>query len=234
MELDETIASPANPLTARVLVNRVWAHHFGKPLVATPSDFGVRGALPTHPGASGLPRGHIQCRAAGRSSGCTGRSCSPASISSPATATPLPRQGPGKPPARPVNRQRMEFEPLRDTLLQLSGSLDTTVGGRPVQRASGDNNRRNDLCLCRPQDLPGLLRTFDFADRGAHSPQRKVTTVPQQSLFLMNSPFVLEQVRGLLARPDATARPPPPSVSARCSGWPDGRAPEGARNSRPA
>ncbi|MCW3098491.1 MAG: Protein of unknown function (DUF1553)/Protein of unknown function (DUF1549)/Planctomycete [Chthonomonadaceae bacterium] len=108
-----------------------------------------------------------------------------------------------------MNRQRMDFEPLRDTLLQLSGNLDTTVGGRPVQALLGVNKRRTIYAFVDRQDLPGLLRTFDFADPGAHAPQRNVTTVPQQALFLMNSPFVLQQVRGLLARPDVASKSSP-------------------------
>ena len=202
LELAEAIASPTNPLTARVLVNRVWLHHFGKPLVATPSDFGVRGALPTHPelldylaatfmqGGWSIKKLHRQILLSSvyRQS----------SDGDPATT--------GRDPENRLlgrmNRQRMEFEPLRDTLLQLSGSLDTAIGGRPIQALLGDNRRRTIYAFVDRQDLPGLLRTFDFAEPGAHAPQRPVTTVPQQALFLMNNPFVLKQVRGILARPE--------------------------------
>jgi hypothetical protein len=108
-----------------------------------------------------------------------------------------------------MNRQRLEFEPLRDTLLQLSGALDTTAGGRPVPALFEDNTRRTVYTFVDRQDLPGILRTFDFAEPGAHAPRRTTTTVPQQALFLMNNPFVLKQVRGLLARPEVAGQRAP-------------------------
>ena len=209
LELADAIASPDNPLTARVFVNRVWMYHFGKPLVDTPSDFGTRGAPPVQPqlldylAASFMESGwsikrlHKQILL----SNVYQQSCDP----NPLTA----KKDPENRLLGHMNRQRMDFEPLRDTLLELSGNLDTTVGGRPVQALLGDNRRRTIYAFVDRQDLPGLLRTFDFADPGAHSPQRNVTTVPQQSLFLMNSPFVLQQVRGLLARPEVASKTSP-------------------------
>ena len=215
LELAERIASPGNPLTARVLVNRVWMHHFGKPLVATPSDFGTRGEPPAQPelldylAASFMENGwslkklHREIMLS--------RVYQQSSDAAPITV----KSDPENRLLGRMNRQRLEFEPLRDTLLQLSGSLDRTVGGRPVQALLGDNTRRTLYAFIDRQDLPGLLRTFDFADPGAHAPMRSVTTVPQQALFLMNNPFVLKQIRGLLARPEiATASAPADRVRA--------------------
>ncbi len=209
LELADAIASPDNPLTARVLVNRVWMYHFGKPLVNTPSDFGTRGEPPVQPqlldylAASLMENGwsikHLHKLIL--LSSVYQQSSDPY----PATA----KRDPENRLLGHMNRQRMDFEPLRDTLLELSGSLDTTVGGRPVQALLGDNKRRTLYAFVDRQDLPGLLRTFDFADPGAHSPQRNVTTVPQQSLFLMNSPFVLQQVHSLLARPEIASKSAP-------------------------
>jgi hypothetical protein len=209
LELADLIAAPTNPLTARVFVNRVWMHHFGKPLVNTPSDFGTRGEPPVQPqlldylAASFMENGwsikrlHRQIML----SSVYQQSCDPV----PLTA----KRDPENRLLGRMNRQRLDFEPLRDTLLELSGNLDTTVGGRPVQALLGPNRRRTLYAFVDRQDLPGLLRTFDFADPGAHAPQRNVTTVPQQSLFLMNSPFVLQQVRSLLARPEIASKSAP-------------------------
>jgi len=209
LELADTIASPDNPLTARVLVNRVWMVHFGKPLVNTPSDFGTRGEPPVQPqlldylassfmeNGWSLKRLHKQILL----SSVYQQSSDP----DPITA----KKDPENRLLGHMNRQRMDFEPLRDTLLELSGNLDTTVGGRPVQALLGTNKRRTLYAFVDRQDLPGLLRTFDFADPGAHAPQRSVTTVPQQSLFLMNSPFVLQQVRSMLARPEIASKSAP-------------------------
>ncbi len=209
LELADSIASPDNPLTARVLVNRVWMHHVGKPLVNTPSDFGTRGEPPVQPqlldylAASFMEDGwsikrlHRQIML----SSVYQQSCDPDPITL--------KKDPENRLLGHMNRQRLDFEPLRDTLLQMSGSLDTTLGGRPVQALLGNNKRRTLYAFVDRQDLPGLLRTFDFADPGAHAPQRNVTTVPQQALFLMNSPFVLQQVRGLLARPEVVSKSSP-------------------------
>ena len=209
LELADTIASSGNPLTARVFVNRVWMHHFGKPLVNTPSDFGTRGEPPAQPqlldylAASFMENGWSIKRLHRliMLSSVYKQSCDP----DPITA----KRDPENRLLGHMNRQRLDFEPLRDTLLQLSGTLDTTVGGRPVQALLGANRRRTLYAFLDRQDLPGLLRTFDFADPGAHAPQRNVTTVPQQALFLMNSPFVLQQVRGLLGRPEVASKSAP-------------------------
>lgn len=202
LELAEAIANPENPLTARVMVNRVWLYHFGKPLVNTPSDFGTRGELPVQPELLDYLASYLmengwslkQLHKLILLSSVYQQSCEP----DPLTL----KKDPENRLLGRMNRQRLDFEPLRDTLLQLSNSLDATVGGRPAPTLLGGNNRRTIYAFVDRQDLPGLLRTFDFADAGAHSPMRNVTTVPQQALFLMNNPFVLQQVRGILARPE--------------------------------
>src|SRR5712672_3432201 len=100
-----------------------------------------------------------------------------------------------------MNRGRLDFEALRDTLLMVSGKIDLTVEGRPVDLiAEPFTTRRTIYGTVERQNLPGLFRTFDFASPDTTSPQRFSTTVPQQALFLMNSPFVVQQVTALLAR----------------------------------
>src|SRR5438105_3363855 len=100
-----------------------------------------------------------------------------------------------------MNRRRLEFEALRDSLLFAVGQLDETVGGPAVDLFKAPFATRRTLYgFIDRQNLPGTLRTFDFASPDAHSPQRYATTVPQQALFLMNSPFVLEQAKALAGR----------------------------------
>jgi hypothetical protein len=208
LELAHAIATPDNPLTARVLVNRVWQHHFGQGLVRTPSDFGLRGDLPTHPqlldylAATFMEQGWsikklhrmVLLSATYQQSSEAGE-----------------RAGQADPENRllaHVNRRRLEFEPLRDSLLFVAGRLDPKTGGPAVDAGSaGGGARRTVYSFIDRQNLPGLLRAFDFASPDTSNPQRHATTVPQQALFLMNNAFVVEQARGLLARPDVTRLP---------------------------
>jgi len=100
-----------------------------------------------------------------------------------------------------MNRQRLDFESLRDTLLFVSGALDPTPGGKAEEIFKPPfSKRRSVYGFIDRQFLPGALRVFDFANPDMHNPQRSETTVPQQALFFMNSPFVLEQARSLAAR----------------------------------
>jgi hypothetical protein len=93
-----------------------------------------------------------------------------------------------------MNRQRLTFEALRDGILQASGQLDLTLGGRPVNIAKHPSTPRRTLYgFIDRQNLPALFRTFDFANPDAHCPKRYENTVPQQALFLMNSPFLAAQ-----------------------------------------
>src|SRR5262249_20657889 len=101
------------------------------------------------------------------------------------------------------NRQRLDFESMRDSLLAVSGELDASTGGKPVELFRKPFAlRRTVYGFIDRQFLPGVLRAFDFANPDMHSPQRLDTTVPQQALFFMNSPFVVERARALVERPD--------------------------------
>jgi hypothetical protein len=108
------------------------------------------------------------------------------------------------------NRRRLEFESMRDSVLAVSGKLDRTIGGRPAD-ITGDsaNPRRTVYGFIDRQNLPGMFRSFDFASPDTHSPQRFTTTVPQQALFMMNSPFAVNQVKALVVRPDIANEPEP-------------------------
>ena len=201
LELARAITGPAAPLTARVLVNRVWGWHFGTPLVRTPSDFGVRTAPP-------VQRDVLDSLAA--SFVADGWSLKKlhrtillsATYQQSATATPAALA------ADPDNQllgrftpHRLEFEALRDTLLSVAGRLDLTAGGIPDDLTKEPfTHRRTVYGFIDRQNLPGMFRTFDFPNPDTSSAQRFATTVPQQSLFLLNSPFALEQARHLAQR----------------------------------
>jgi hypothetical protein len=202
LELAEAIASSDNPLTARVLVNRVWLHHFGGALVATPSDFGLRSNPPSHPelldylaarfmeGGWSIKKLHrlIMLSGAYQQSSENNDACA--------------KVDPNNLLLWRMNRQRLEFEAMRDTLLAVSGRLDLTPGGHAVDITAPDSTRRTVYGYVDRQNLPDLFRAFDFASPDSSSPRRFYTTVPQQALFFMNSPFVIEQAKGFVDRPD--------------------------------
>jgi hypothetical protein len=211
LELARAIASPNNPLTARVLVNRVWGWHCGSGLVDTPSDFGVRTPPPSHPelldwlAARFMAEGWsikklqrwIVLSAAYRQSS----NVAPSGVegSNPQSIDPQNRL------LWHMNRRRLEFEALRDSILAVAGQLDSTVAGPPVDMIKRPfSHRRTVYGFIDRQNLPGTLRTFDFASPDGHCPMRHATTVPQQALFMLNSPFVQEQARALARRVSAT------------------------------
>jgi hypothetical protein len=210
LELARAIASKDNPLTARVMVNRVWLHHFGQGLVRTAGDFGLRGDSPTHPELLDyLARYFMEHgwsvkklhRLIMLSATYQQSSAAPAN----AAAMDVENRW-----LSHQNRQRLDFEALRDSLLWASGRLDLKAGGAPVDITGAPfSARRSVYGFIDRQNLPGLLRAFDFASPDASTPQRHTTTVPQQALFLMNAPFVVEQAKALAARPDVTAHTEP-------------------------
>jgi len=207
LELAQAIASKDNPLTARVLVNRVWLHHFGVGLVRTPSDFGTRSDPPSHPELldylawrfmhDGWSLKKLHRLIVLSSTYQQSSDDNPAARSKDPENMLLWR----------MNRQRLDYEALRDALLAVAGSLDEKLGGPAVELAQQPFvTRRTIYGFVDRQNLPGQMRIFDFANPDTHSPQRHTTTVPQQALFLMNSPFVVEQARKLLHRPDVESR----------------------------
>jgi hypothetical protein len=207
LELARAIASRDNPLTARVLVNRVWMHHFGKGLVRTPSNFGLRGEPPTHPELLDY------LAATFVDEGWSIKKLHRLIVLS-QTYRQSSDNDPGYDRADPenrllgkMNRRRLDFEALRDSLLAAAGRPDPRMGGKAVDLVAAPfSTRRAVYGFIDRQNLPGVFRTFDFASPDTSSPQRHETTVPQQALFLLNSPFVVEQARRLAARPDVSAR----------------------------
>jgi hypothetical protein len=201
LELAQAIASPANTLTARVIVNRVWQHHFGYGLVRTPGDFGFRGEPPTHPELLD----HLATRFI--NSGWSVKELHRWML----TSATYGQASVDRPEARKIDpenrlywampRQRLELEPLRDSWLAVSGLLDEQLGGRPFEDITNPTqHRRTVYGFVNRNDLPGVFRVFDFADPDASASQRPLTTVPQQALFALNAPFVVEQSRAIAGR----------------------------------
>ncbi|WP_182867713.1 PSD1 and planctomycete cytochrome C domain-containing protein [Stieleria mannarensis] len=199
LELARAIADVDNPLTPRVIVNRIWQHQFGDGLVRTASDFGVRGEPPTHPElldhlaaefvADGWSVKRLQRRIM----------LSATWQQSSQTRPDAMEQDPENRLLWHMPRRRMDFEPFRDRLLFASGRLDQSVGGRSVM-IHKDATRRGLYAYIDREDLPGLLASFDLPSPDASQAKRAKTTVPQQALFLMNSGFVIEQAKALAAR----------------------------------
>ena len=206
LELARAIADPANPLTARVMTNRVWLNHFGTGLVRTPSDFGMRSSPPTHPElldhlASGLVAHRWSLKWLHRQI-VLSATYQQASDDRPACHAVDPENA----LVWKMNRQRLDFEATRDALLVVAGRLDPRLGGRPVKGISEPSSTRRTLYSYIDRlNLPGLFRTFDYPNPDSTSPERTLTTVPQQALFFMNNPLVERSAAGLLAREDVAA-----------------------------
>jgi hypothetical protein len=199
LELARAIASRDNPLTARVFINRVWQHHFGRGLVGTPSNFGLLGERPTHPElldhlatkfmASGwsLKQLHREIMLS-----ATYRL---ASTSNPANH----ERDPDNRLLWRANRRRLDIESWRDAMLAVSRNLDLTVGGPSIE-LNGNNHRRTLYAVISRHELNPLLRLFDFPDANLTSERRTLTTVPMQQLFVLNSEFMVAQSQALAAR----------------------------------
>ncbi|HMP06544.1 MAG TPA: DUF1553 domain-containing protein, partial [Lacipirellulaceae bacterium] len=201
LELARAIASADNPLTARVWVNRIWQRLLGRGLVATPSDFGTRGAPPTHPElldwlAVSFVENRWSTKWAVRQIVLSDVYRQSSTVSDDAlTADPenlLLARAP---------RRRLDLEAFRDSLLAAAGRLDLTPGGPSVQLTEEPYaTRRAVYGFIERQNLPAFFRTFDFANPNVHSAERPLTASPQQALFLLNSPFAHEQAAALAER----------------------------------
>ncbi|MGA2740777.1 MAG: DUF1549 and DUF1553 domain-containing protein, partial [Bryobacteraceae bacterium] len=199
LELAEAIASPTNPLTARVIVNRVWQQHFGYGLVRTPSNFGAQGDRPSHPelldylagrfvregwSLKKLHREIMLTAVYGLSDEASSRNYA---------------EDPDDRLLWRYNRRRLDAESLRDSILYVSGKLDLQAGG-PAVRLNKENNRRTVYAYISRRQLDPMLALFDFPNPNSTSEQRLQTTVPLQKLFFMNSSFIIDQSSALAAR----------------------------------
>ena len=225
-ELAEWITSSSNPLTARVLANRVWHHLFGVGLVRTVDNFGTTGETPSHPelldhlatrlmqhgwSVKSLAREIVLSRTYG--------------LASQSQISNLKSQISADPENRLLwrqNRRRLTAEAIRDAMLLTSDSLDRTMLGRTLRNPKQDgpnanigemtyvfdDSRRSVYTPILRNRLLELFEAFDFADPNLSIGRRNITTVPTQALYLMNSPFVMDEsrdaARELLAQPDLT------------------------------
>jgi hypothetical protein len=206
-ELAEAITAPDNPLTARVLVNRVWALDFGRPLVGTPSNFGRMGQEPTHPEL--LDDLAVRFLRSGQSLKWLQRE-----IVLSAAYRQSSRVDPARQAADPDNRllgrrdrRRLDVESWRDAILTAAGRRDGAVGGPSIDPRDVEGRRRTVYSRISRLELNPLLALFDFPDPNAHSERRLQTTTPLQKLFVLNGPLLIRQADALVRRVAAEAGP---------------------------
>ena len=212
LDLANAIASPTNPLTARVIVNRVWQGHFGRGLVNTPSNFGSLGGRPSHPelldylavefvkhgwSIKWLHREIMKTRAYQLASDAKGNEADAANV--------YLWRG---------TRHRLDVEAWRDSLLFVSGTLDTKAGGPTFDLKNAGATRRTVYAKVSRHELDGLLRLFDFPDANVTADHRNTTTVPQQQLFALNSEFMVNQAKAFAARVEKAGKTDAERVSA--------------------
>jgi hypothetical protein len=204
-ELADAIVDPANPLTSRVIVNRVWQQHFGFGLVRTPSNFGTLGEKPSHPELLDWLAGEFTNGAARWSLKKLHRlivtSATYRQDSSPRDDA-ANVDGDNRLLWR-MHPRRLDAEAWRDSLLAATGELDLTVGGPSIADIGASNRRTLYAAVSRNGDKfasDTFLRMFDFPVPRATSEGRTSSIVPQQSLFLMNGPFMIARAKALTDR----------------------------------
>ncbi|MBI4664660.1 MAG: DUF1553 domain-containing protein [Verrucomicrobia bacterium] len=211
LALARWIIEPKNPLTARVMVNRIWQYHFGQGLVKTPSDFGVNGSCPTHPElldwlaiefiASGWSIKAMHRLIVLSSTYRQSSRSNPAALAVDANNQWLWRLSP----------RRLEAETLRDSVLGVSGNLDLKMGGPGFDLFEPNSNYvrvyipkkqfgpaewRRMIYQFKPRmRLDDVFGAFDCPDAGQIAPKRTSSTTPLQALNLLNSPFMVQQAQ---------------------------------------
>lgn len=221
LALARWIVDRTNPLTARVIVNRLWQQHFGDGIVSTPSDFGANGARPTHPELldwlavelieHDWSLRHIHRLIVNSATYKQASAARPDAMAVDAQSRLLWRYPP----------RRLEAEPLRDAMLAVSGKLDLTMGGpgflafepndnyvrlyNPKQSFGPEDFRRMIYMTKIRMHQDGTFGAFDCPDGGQIAPRRASSTTPLQALNLLNSPFVMQQAEFFAARVKAEA-----------------------------
>ncbi|HEV2394209.1 MAG TPA: PSD1 and planctomycete cytochrome C domain-containing protein [Verrucomicrobiae bacterium] len=203
LDLAWAIVSKGDPITPRVMINRIWLHHFGEGFVSTPDDFGMMSEPPSHPELLDYLASRFLDE--GWSIKKIHRLILLSSVYQESSAN-NPRYAQVDPDNRLLwraNIRRLEFEALRDSLLAIGGDLDLTMYGRPVEIGKEPYSRRRTIYgRVDRANVADVLINFDFADPSMPNGRRHQTTVPQQALFLMNSPLVVEQAKHLVALRD--------------------------------
>ncbi len=200
LQLAEAIADPKNPLTARVIVNRVWQQHFGRGIVATPSNFGQLGERPTHPELLDyLAADFVE-------NGWSFKKLHKSILMSATYALAADNieanlvKDPDNHLFWRANRRRVDAETLRDSLLFASGEIDLQSADKPAKLDDEKNVKRTVYGFIGRRKLDGMLALFDFPNPQATSESRMSTLVPPQRLFLMNSLFLERRATALSKR----------------------------------
>jgi hypothetical protein len=224
-ELAAALADTHNPLTARVMVNRLWGWFFGRPLVSTPSNFGHSGDRPTHPellddlavrftkqgwSVKTLVREFVLSSTYRQGSGV--ESLNRSNVKSeregprrvPFNDSTIQRfNGPAADPANELfwrmNRRRLTIEQWRDAILFVSGEL-SPENGKSLELDDAENFRRTVYARISRLKLNDLLMQWDYPDANVHAEKRSATTTPMQKLFVLNSPFMIARASALAAR----------------------------------
>jgi hypothetical protein len=214
LQLARWLTRPDHPLTARVMVNRIWQHHFGQGLVRTPSNFGQRGDRPTHPELLDYLAGRFV--QSGWSVKAMHRLIMLSAVyrqGSRASERTLASDPDNRLFGR-MNRRRLEAEAIRDSLLAVAGRLDRQRGGPAFADLAVPRRTLYLMSVRTGSSTSGFAALFDRADPGAIVDRRSVSTVAPQALFFLNDPFVTTQAAALAARlrreasggPEATVR----------------------------
>ncbi len=202
-ELAQAIASTKNPLTARVIVNRVWMHHFGEGFVRTPDDLGTQSEAPTHPELLDYLSSYFMEQGWSLKKLHKLIMLSKVYQESSYTVPAYENIDPFNRLLWRANVRKLEFEAVRDSLLVFSGRLDSTLGGQPVNLADEPYTyRRSVYGYIDRGNLPEVMAHFDFSNPDMPNSKRASTVVPQQALFLMNSPMSIDVARRIIARPE--------------------------------
>ncbi|MBX6311700.1 MAG: PSD1 domain-containing protein [Isosphaeraceae bacterium] len=198
------LTRPDHPLTTRVIVNRLWQYHFGRGLVATPSDFGRLGERPSHPELLDWLASEFVAR--GWRLKPMHRLIMTSATYRQTALRPSPEVARQKDPENRwlwrMNPRRLEAEPIRDAMLAVSGELDPALGGPSV--AASQPRRSIYTKVIRNTHDP-LLDAFDAPDGSISTPQRNATTTPLQALLMINGPWTLDRARAFAARLRAEA-----------------------------
>jgi hypothetical protein len=205
LDLARAIVSPDNPLSARMIVNWAWTHHYGRGLIDTPGDLGLRGEPPSHPqllddlARRFIDEGKWSLRWLHREI-VTSRTWRQSS----AMRADLAERDPDNRLFGRANRRRLDWEAWRDSMLVAAGTLDRDLHGGPGVDPLTESAMTTRSLYCRldRQDVPGILRVFDIANPDTAVHVRSKTTVPQQSLAVLNAPLVVSAARQVAARVD--------------------------------
>ena len=205
LDLAEALFKHSDFLIARVIVNRVWGHHFGQHLVGTPSNFGLKGDLPSHPELLDALAYRFVER--GWSLKWLHRTILQSSTFK--QSSEFNEKYMGRDPDNQwywsVQRRRLDIESWRDSMLKVSGLLDDALGGEPMTLMDPDNNRRTIYSEIRRRELDDVLKMHGFPEATGHNPKREKVDTPLQQLYALNSGFIWRCAESLISSLDGNA-----------------------------